>query len=252
MFNDLYKGLNMTLSMFTKIPLPKYVWDEKSARYIMRLYPLIGLIVGLFWYVSFRILILFNINNILLSALTMLSPLLITGFIHLDGFMDVSDALLSSRDKEEKVRILKDSKVGAFSVIALVILFLVETSSISSLLENGFDPRILILIPITSRCFGGYTILSRDQISKSYFGDLFKKGTKPYEKYILISIYILVILISLVFLNIKYFISLVVLGLVGILSIRKCNKEFSGVNGDVAGFTLVLSEAICFLVLGVI
>lgn len=252
MLRDLYKGFNMTLSMFTKIPLPKYVWDEKSAKYIMRLYPFIGLIVGLFWYVSFRILILFNLNTILLSALTMLIPLLITGFIHLDGFMDVSDALLSSRDKEEKIRILKDSTVGAFSVIALVILFVLEVSSISSFLEKGFDPRILILIPIASRCFGGYTILSREQISKSYFGDLFKKGTKTYEKYILISIYLVVLLASLLFLDIIYFISLIVLGLIGILSIRKCNKEFGGVNGDVAGFTLVLSETICFLALGII
>ena len=43
-----YKAINMTLSMFTVIPLPKYEWDGRAAKHIMKLYPFIGLIIGLF------------------------------------------------------------------------------------------------------------------------------------------------------------------------------------------------------------
>lgn len=54
------------------------------------------------------------------------STIIITGMLHLDGFMDVCDAILSRRSKEEKLRILKDSATGAFAVIPLVILFFLQ------------------------------------------------------------------------------------------------------------------------------
>lgn len=50
-----YKAINMTLSMFTVIPLPKYEWDDRAAKHIMKLYPFIGLIIGALWYLSFCI-----------------------------------------------------------------------------------------------------------------------------------------------------------------------------------------------------
>lgn len=52
---NFYKAINMTLSMFTVIPLPKYEWDDRAAKHIMKLYPFIGLIIGALWYLSFCI-----------------------------------------------------------------------------------------------------------------------------------------------------------------------------------------------------
>mgnify|MGYP003392776405 FL=1 len=49
-------------------------------------------------------------------------PYLVTGFLHLDGFMDVTDAVKSWRDLERRREILKDSHVGSFAVINLVLL----------------------------------------------------------------------------------------------------------------------------------
>ena len=44
-------------------------------------------------------------------------PLLITGGIHMDGFMDTVDALASHQSRERKLEILKDSACGAFAVL---------------------------------------------------------------------------------------------------------------------------------------
>lgn len=52
----------------------------------------------------------------------------VTGFIHLDGFMDCSDAVLSRRDLERRREILKDSHVGSFAVICLTLLALFQYS----------------------------------------------------------------------------------------------------------------------------
>lgn len=55
-------------------------------------------------------------------------PWLVTGFMHLDGYMDVCDAVLSRRELATRQRILKDSHCGAFAVIGMVLLALCQWS----------------------------------------------------------------------------------------------------------------------------
>ncbi len=62
------------------------------------------------------------LRAVLLAA----APWLVTGFLHLDGYMDVCDALLSRRDLATRQKILKDSHCGAFAVICMVLLAAVQ------------------------------------------------------------------------------------------------------------------------------
>lgn len=249
---SLYKGLNMAISMFTVIPLPKYEWDDKSAKHMMKLYPVIGLIVGTLWYVAFLILNKLNISLMLTSALLMAVPFILTGFLHLDGFMDVCDALLSRRPKDEKLRILKDSTVGAFSVISLAILFIIEFAAINTLLIEEKNPLFLILIPIISRSLVGYFLLTRDTISESYLGNLFKQGTGSLDKAILIGIYLATFILCYIISDLESLIIPVIMWITSYVLVNKSKKELGGINGDVAGYMLVVSECIGLIVLGII
>ena len=122
----------MALSMFTVLPTPYIEWDDDGVKNMMKFYPIIGLIVGVIWSFAYYLISFFNFSIILKSAIIMIVPFCVTGMLHLDGFMDVCDAILSRRDKEEKLRILKDSTTGAFAVISLVILFFLQFGSIHS------------------------------------------------------------------------------------------------------------------------
>ena len=247
----LFNAFNMAISMFTVIPLPKYIWEEKSAKYIMRIYPLVGLIIGLIWYGVGVILNYFEVNIMLSSAILLAVSFLITGFIHLDGFMDVSDALLSRRPKEDKLRILKDSRVGAFAVISLVLLFIVEFASIFSMLDLGVNLYVLVFIPIISRTIAGYFIISNNPIGESYYGKLFKDGTGKFDKIILLAIFSLIIT-SNYFLGNRYIIMPLIMLAIAFLLLRNCLKELGGINGDVAGYILVLSELSGIITLAII
>lgn len=246
-----YKAINMTLSMFTVIPLPKYEWDDKAAKHIMKLYPFIGLIIGLIWYLSFFILNKIKVPIMLMSALLLTVPYILTGFLHLDGFMDVSDALLSRRDRETKLRILKDSTVGAFSVISVVLLLLVEFSGMFTLLNKNLDMKILILITIASRAINGYFIVSQDMIGQSSLAKFFKKGTGNIDKIVLLGTYFLIALLSFFTLGVAYFIAILLMGVVAFILLFKVKKELGGINGDVAGYILVLMEFTGILALGI-
>ena len=248
---NLIYGFIMDLSMFTIIPMPYSFWKEEGRRHMMKLYPLVGLIVGLINYFIYKILSNFNISIILLSSITMVTPFIVTGMIHLDGFMDVCDALLSRRNKEEKIRILKDPNTGAFSVIALAILFILEFSAIQTVIEKGIVLPIII-IPIISRALMGILLLKRESMKESSLGAYYKKGTNKFD---IIILYSFIIIASLI----MYFIAsckgvVISLGVIlsALISVNKSTKELGGMSGDSAGYGLVISEFIGVLILALI
>lgn len=249
---NLYKGFIMSLSMFTVLPTPYVEWDDDGVKNMMKFYPIIGLIVGGIWGIIYYLTGILNVSIILKSAIIMIVPFIITGMLHLDGFMDVCDAILSRRDKEEKLRILKDSATGAFAVISLVILFFLQFGGMYSVLEKNIPFYILIIIPIVSRSVVAFYLLSRATIKESTLGTYFKKGTNINDKIIMIITLLIMLAVSFVLLD-AYGIVLVLLITLSIKgAVEKCKKEFGGISGDVAGFALVIGEVIGILTLGII
>ena len=202
-----FKGFLMAISMFTVIPLPRYEWDDEGGKNIMKFYPAIGLIVGLIWYGVFRLLNLLGASIMVITAITLITPFILTGMLHLDGYMDVCDALLSRRDKQEKLRILKDPHTGAFAVISVVMLFVVNFSGVYTVISNSIKDNAinnintsavgLILIPIISRSLMGYLLLSKDSMKGSSLGAFFKQGTGKVDRFILLSSLIISSIISI-------------------------------------------------------
>ena len=83
-----------------------------------------------------------NVNPILIAAVLTVLPILYTGGIHMDGFLDTMDALGSNQDKQKKLNILKDSNSGAFAIIGGLVYILLYFASL--LTFQGFI-RIYIL-----------------------------------------------------------------------------------------------------------
>ena len=249
---NLFKGFIMDITMFTIIPIPYKVWEDRAVCHMMKLYPLIGLIVGLINYLVYLIANYFNLPLIIITALTMISPFIITGMLHLDGFMDVSDALLSRRDRKEKIRILKDPNTGAFSVISLGILFILIFSSVYAIIEGNKNIMGIIIIPIISRALMGYMLLKKDTMKESSLGSYFKTGTGKVDIVVILSFLILALIGLVYLLGIKGLILGGFIILSAIISVKKSIKELGGMSGDIAGYGLVIAEAVGLFILSII
>ena len=257
-----FKGFLMAISMFTVIPLPRYEWDDEGGKNIMKFYPAIGLIVGLIWYGVFRLLNLLGGSIMVTTAITLITPFILTGMLHLDGYMDVCDALLSRRDKQEKLRILKDPHTGAFAVISVVMLFVVNFSGVYTVISNSIKDNAinnintsavgLILIPIISRSLMGYLLLSKDSMKGSSLGAFFKQGTGKVDRFILLSSLIISSIISIFIFKIYGVIMSLAMILVSTFLVNSAAKEFDGMSGDSAGYGLVIAETIGVLILSFI
>ena len=113
----LLESLGVALSTYSAIPVPQFQWNERNMKYAICFFPAVGLFCGaglaLWWWLAKTL----EIGAVLFAAGAVALPILITGGIHMDGFMDTVDALSSHQTRERKLAILKDPNCGAFAVL---------------------------------------------------------------------------------------------------------------------------------------
>ena len=110
-------AFSMTQSMFCALPWPFSVWDEDARGDMLLFLPAVGLEIGALWMLGWDLSAYLGLDPLIRGLILCVIPFLLTGFIHLDGYMDVTDAVGSCRELEKRRAILKDSNVGAFAVI---------------------------------------------------------------------------------------------------------------------------------------
>lgn len=117
-------------------------------------YPLVGLAIGAsIWAVS--LLTSWLLPPLPAAVIALILWVWLTGGLHLDGWMDTADGLLSYRPREKMLEIMKDSRVGAMGVLACVLLLLLKASLLASLFQGGSLTMglALLLAPLWSRWF---------------------------------------------------------------------------------------------------
>jgi adenosylcobinamide-GDP ribazoletransferase len=150
-------GLALALQFLTRFPLPiACPWHAGTCRWALRSYPLVGLLIGA------ALTGLATLGQGLptpLLALALLSLwVALSGGLHLDGVMDLADALGSNAPLETRWAIMKDSQVGSFAILALVFLLAWKGMLLWALLEAGVSPWLWVALPALSR-FGALLLL---------------------------------------------------------------------------------------------
>ena len=246
-----FKGLYMSFGMFCAVPLPVNIWDDKCMNLMLPCFPLVGAIIGAMWWGLAELLVFSGINIILVSAVLAVFPFFITGFLHLDGYMDTSDAVLSRRPLEDKLRILKDPHTGAFAVIMVAVLFTMQFAAVYVIIENAQYFIILIFIAVISRCCSGLANLCFKPMAQSGYGNMFKTNTGIQHKIFLGFILLIAIGLSFWFARIYGLIAAASVILGFIAAMAYAYKDFKGISGDLIGFALVISELCGFFAFAV-
>ncbi len=115
----------------------------------MAWFPLVGLIIGAIL-AGLDFLLAPVLPDLPATALVLVAWVALTGGLHLDGFVDCCDGLLVAKPAEQRLEIMKDSRVGAFGVIGVVSLLLVKFSALATL-APGDRLGWLLVVPTLSR-----------------------------------------------------------------------------------------------------
>lgn len=237
--------------------MPKFEWKEGDASGSLLFFPFVGIVIG----AAVCVINLVGPFSALPAAvrilLTMAAPLVITGGIHVDGFMDTEDALNSYAVREKKLEILKDPHTGAFAVISLVKWMLIYAAAVSAILlrsemgesSNAKMPVLLGLTFVISRCFCGLTSLVFQRARKN--GMLYEV-TRNSKRAEVVWLAAELVIVGALMLYLDLPGGAAVLLTFGVFTAyyrKKAYKEFGGVTGDTTGWFLTVGEILAAIVI---
>ncbi len=246
------KSLCLAFSMYSKIPMPRAEWEEKNMKYVLCFFPLIGMVQGAAMYLLWmlRSLIGVYVPFAVFVLIGCIVPVLVTGGIHMDGFMDTMDALHSWQEKEKKLEILKDPHVGAFACISLAGYFCLYGAGLF-LLQ---DQRQLLFLTVgfcLSRTLSAVSLVTVKSAKKE--GLLYTFASNAHKRVVRAVLGCwLVLLLAASWLLYGLWGSLLALGslLIFLKYIFMSRKQFGGVTGDLAGWFVTVYELVFVWIAG--
>ena len=240
----------MAWGMFFMIPCPYKKWDSSKYPQMLNFLPAVGLMCGILHALAAFILAKLSAGLIGGGILAVL-PWILTGFIHLDGYMDCADAVLSRREKEERLRILKDSHVGSFAVIMMVVLGVLQFAACANFSLSGKEYFALALIPVVSRSCTSAAVLNLKPLPTSSYAKMFRKGTPLLLKLIPLIVTAAAAVIAPILCGRKGL--CVLFGIIGyLLTLLYIKSDLGGMSGDISGASITLSELVAFCALALL
>lgn len=238
----LIRALLIAFSTYSRLPLPRAEFREKDMPFVFCFFPLVGAFVGLLFWGWSLLTETTRFTGLLRAAGFTLIPLLATGGIHMDGFLDASDAMASWQPREKKLDIMKDPHMGAFSVIRggmylLIMLALyseIETTHQSLAIGVGF---------ILSRSLTNVMLICLPNARGSGMVQQFQQV--QHRKAVMMS--------AIAFILISLLLGYMAEGWVMLLSAAAmggttmwfycmAKRQFGGITGDLAGYLIQMNE----------
>lgn len=241
----LIRSFVIAIMTYSIIPMPNVKWEPDNTKYAIAFFPFIGTVIGGVLYLWHCVCDYVGLGNMIFAAGAIAIPILITGGIHIDGYMDTIDALASNTEKERMLEILKDSRVGAFAVIYEVLYMIVCFAIFSS--AGLMNIATLCISYTLSRGLSGLLASILPNARKSGMLDSMI-GAKEKRTTVGICIW-LVLIVCICSGLIWYFGNMVMLlsmllgaGTAVIYYCFRVVKKLRGVTGDTSGYFLQLCE----------
>lgn len=148
------QSLIQALTFLTILPIPKHksglVCFSSESRDTSAAYPWAGLIIGTLtagtaWFSSLLL------GHWSVAVICTVAHIVITGGLHLDGIADLADGLGGGKDREKRLAIMADSRLGSFGALAMIAILGLQTVFIFEWLDTSFQiqrPAGMVFLPI--------------------------------------------------------------------------------------------------------
>ncbi len=208
----------------------------------MLYFPLVGVLLG-FILAGTGYLAVLKVPSGVVGAVLLVEEILLSGGLHLDGYMDTMDGIFSGRSRERILEIMKDSRVGAHAVIAAGGLFVLKYALLVEMVELKLWP-VIVLMPALGRFNMGIGTALFPYARPEGLGKGFARFFSP-RRLALTGLYTL--LAAYLLLSWRGVILGVLVGIWAWLFARFVSGRIGGLTGDVYGALCELSELVTLL-----
>ena len=188
------------LQFMTRIPINIDTGFDEEFHKTITYFPLVGLVLGVLIYIIGLVSGIF-FDSFITSIIVTLALVILTGGLHIDGLGDTFDAIYSYRDKERMLEIMKDSRLGTNSLLAIMFLILLKIGFIYSIINNNLLWTV-IFMPVVARL--GVIVMMYKTVTprENGMGNLFigKASTSMFTIAILYTIILIIGISKLIFL----------------------------------------------------
>jgi len=238
-------GFFAGLRFLTIIPLPfrREAGAEEIGQSVVY-FPLVGLLLG-FILIGLDQLLGLVLPIFLVNALLIIAMVILTGALHLDGFIDTCDGVMVRSSAEERLRVMADSRVGSFGIIGACCLLLLKYAALASVPESLRIPA-LILMPVLSRWAMVYAIFAFPYVKEVGVGQIFKQQANWQR---LATATVMALLISLVLSGLSGLALMAALWFIVLGVASYLHLKLKGLTGDTYGAINELAEVLSLILL---
>jgi len=234
----------IAFSTYSRIPMPHVEWSEENRKYAMCFFPLVGLAVGAALWLWLWACERLAAGALLKGAFGALLPLLLTGGIHMDGFMDTTDALASWQPRERRLEILKDSHTGAFAVMGCCGYLLLAAALLAE--SRPEDAPLIGMCFVLSRALSAWALVTLRSARPDGMLDGFARAARRRLVTASSAVYAAA---CLAVWSLRggwtALLCAVAASAVTLCYRHMAYKQFGGVTGDLAGWYLQVTELCC-------
>ncbi|MCX7883598.1 MAG: adenosylcobinamide-GDP ribazoletransferase [Caloramator sp.] len=233
------KSFILMLQFLTRLPININIqMDKDTITKGTLFFPFIGMIIGTISGAVYYILSFMNKDIASLGAV--FAIVFVTGGLHLDGLSDTADGFFSGRERDRILEIMKDSRIGSFGVIAIVIVLLSKYVLIKSL---NYDVIKVLILSCGLARLGVSMLFSFGKTARPKgLGSMFTNSES--KKYFFIS-FITFSIIGYLIKGIPFLIALFCALIFSLIIMKYSYKVIGGLTGDVYGAACEILEVIC-------
>jgi adenosylcobinamide-GDP ribazoletransferase len=237
-------ALLLAIGFLTVLPIRGSAFDDqRAAGRSLLWFPLVGLLLGGILATVDRVAAT-ALSSEIAVALVLTASAALTGALHLDGLADTADGVFGGKTPERRLEIMRDSRIGSFGVVAVVLALLLLYSALGSIAEAD-RWRVLLVVPALSRAGMVYAIAAFPYTRPTGLGRIFKDQISRSD---VVVAGIVGLAIAVVVLRMEG----VMLWSVGIAAALVVGwyltRRLGGLTGDAYGAIAVVSESLLFLI----
>lgn len=255
-WSQLGSGIRMAFATFSLFPVKAPPYQNDQLRFTLAAFPLVGAALGLSQALIMLLAQAWKLPGLLFALLIFSLEAYLTGFIHLDGLADASDAIFSRRSRDRMLEIMHDPLTGPMAVIVLVLHSLwqiILLSDLYGLLAQQISKLqfflVLLALPAFLRSLSGSLAQIMPKAQKTGMSRAMAPQPDPLANRILALqglVWATVLILALAWQGLAL---VLVLGLAWLGARSYYLKTFGGISGDLAGQALCLFSDLSLLVL---
>ena len=131
--------LSSSLALMTRLP---FVGTQNGGTRAVRTYPLVGAIVGLIGGLFFALAVALSLPPLACALVAITAIILVTGAFHEDGLADLADGFGGGRDRDDKLAIMRDSRIGSFGVLALLLSLGLRAAALATIAQARLQSMV--------------------------------------------------------------------------------------------------------------